>query len=152
MNMVHFSAFFKFYNCIVPKHFMIICMFMWLGLIRQPKWGHLRNLHAAIKSCSKTLLSAPQNTLSLGLKQQVKYLNTTFGHLNDSECPHLIIDHPIYFRPMFTERANQNVLPFWKIETIKKSLSDFKAFHTFYLHNQLAFSQIAGVYRSTLPK
>ncbi|KAI9097813.1 hypothetical protein K1719_025584 [Acacia pycnantha] len=40
------------------------------GLIRQPKWGHLRDLHAAIKSCSKTLLSATPTTLSLGGQQQ----------------------------------------------------------------------------------
>ncbi|XP_028787785.1 beta-galactosidase 16 [Neltuma alba] len=40
------------------------------GLIRQPKWGHLRDLHAAIKSCSKTLLSATQTTLSLGRQQE----------------------------------------------------------------------------------
>ncbi|KAF7816832.1 beta-galactosidase 16-like [Senna tora] len=40
------------------------------GLIRQPKWGHLKKLHAAIKSCSNTLLSATQTTLNLGTKQE----------------------------------------------------------------------------------
>lgn len=40
------------------------------GLIRQPKWGHLRDLHAAIKSCSKTILSSTQATLSLGGQQE----------------------------------------------------------------------------------
>ncbi|KAL3592457.1 hypothetical protein D5086_011097 [Populus alba] len=40
------------------------------GLIRQPKWGHLKELHAAIKSCSKLLLHGAHKTLSLGPLQQ----------------------------------------------------------------------------------
>ncbi|KDP24928.1 hypothetical protein JCGZ_24426 [Jatropha curcas] len=40
------------------------------GLIRQPKWGHLKELHAAIKNCSSALLEGAQTTLSLGELQQ----------------------------------------------------------------------------------
>ncbi|XP_011003430.1 PREDICTED: beta-galactosidase 16-like [Populus euphratica] len=40
------------------------------GLIRQPKWGHLKELHAAIKSCSKLLLHGEHKTFSLGPLQQ----------------------------------------------------------------------------------
>ncbi|KAJ6352714.1 hypothetical protein OIU76_001859 [Salix suchowensis] len=40
------------------------------GLIRQPKWGHLKELHAAIKSCSKLLLDGAYKTFSLGPLQQ----------------------------------------------------------------------------------
>ncbi|KAF1890116.1 hypothetical protein Lal_00025449 [Lupinus albus] len=40
------------------------------GLVRQPHWGHLKKLHAAIKSCSKTLLYETQTTFSLGRGQQ----------------------------------------------------------------------------------
>ncbi|MED6124478.1 hypothetical protein PIB30_059281 [Stylosanthes scabra] len=40
------------------------------GLFRQPKWGHLRELHAAIKSCSSTLLQGVQSNFSLGNLQQ----------------------------------------------------------------------------------
>ena len=42
------------------------------GLIRQPKWGHLKELHAAIKLSSKALLSGAQTILSLGRLQQVR--------------------------------------------------------------------------------
>ncbi|GFY85422.1 glycosyl hydrolase family 35 protein [Actinidia rufa] len=41
------------------------------GLIRQPKWGHLKELHAAIKLCSTTLLSGLLTTSSLGERQEV---------------------------------------------------------------------------------
>ncbi|CAJ1937761.1 unnamed protein product [Sphenostylis stenocarpa] len=40
------------------------------GLLRQPKWGHLRELHAAIKSCSTTLLEGKKSNFSLGQQQE----------------------------------------------------------------------------------
>ncbi|XP_057540093.1 beta-galactosidase 6 [Amaranthus tricolor] len=39
------------------------------GLIRQPKWGHLRELHTVIKACSKTLLNGNKSNFSLGQLQ-----------------------------------------------------------------------------------
>ncbi|KAK4391053.1 Beta-galactosidase 16 [Sesamum angolense] len=39
------------------------------GLIRQPKWGHLKELHAAVK-CSDTLLYGQQSNFSLGALQE----------------------------------------------------------------------------------
>lgn len=38
-------------------------------MINQPKWGHLKELHAAIKLCSATLLSGVPTKLSLGQEQ-----------------------------------------------------------------------------------
>lgn len=45
-----------------------------IGLIRQPKWGHLKDLHAAIKLCEPALVAAdsPQY-IKLGPKQEVSY-------------------------------------------------------------------------------
>ncbi|XP_062148076.1 beta-galactosidase 6 isoform X2 [Alnus glutinosa] len=40
------------------------------GLIRQPKWGHLKELHAAIKFCSATLLQGVRTNFSLGQHQE----------------------------------------------------------------------------------
>ncbi|XP_010521259.1 PREDICTED: beta-galactosidase 6 [Tarenaya hassleriana] len=40
------------------------------GLVRQPKYGHLKELHAAIKSCMKPLLMGKHTLLSLGPLQQ----------------------------------------------------------------------------------
>ncbi|XP_042025318.1 beta-galactosidase 16-like [Salvia splendens] len=40
------------------------------GLIRQPKWGHLKELHAAVSQCSNTLLYGTQTIISLGELQQ----------------------------------------------------------------------------------
>lgn len=54
--------------------------FMNPGLIRQPKWGHLKELHAAIKSCSTTILEGVQSNFSLGQLQQV-ISNTTQSYV-----------------------------------------------------------------------
>ncbi|GMY12560.1 beta-galactosidase 6-like isoform X2 [Fagus crenata] len=40
------------------------------GLIRQPKWGHLKELHATIKLCSTTLLQGARTNYSLGQQQE----------------------------------------------------------------------------------
>lgn len=36
------------------------------GLARQPKWGHLRDVHKAIKMCEKALVSTNPVVTSLG--------------------------------------------------------------------------------------
>lgn len=40
------------------------------GLIRQPKWGHLKQLHKAMKFCSITLLQGVQTNFSIGQLQE----------------------------------------------------------------------------------
>ncbi|XP_017985007.1 PREDICTED: beta-galactosidase 6 isoform X1 [Theobroma cacao] len=40
------------------------------GLLRQPKWGHLKELHAVIKNCSTPLLEGVQTNFSIGQFQQ----------------------------------------------------------------------------------
>lgn len=43
---------------------------MTTGFKRQPKWGHLRELHRAIESCSTTLLEGVPTNFSLGQFQE----------------------------------------------------------------------------------
>ncbi|KAJ8420168.1 hypothetical protein Cgig2_000258 [Carnegiea gigantea] len=40
------------------------------GLLRQPKWGHLKELHTVIKASSKTLLEGQQSNFALGQLQE----------------------------------------------------------------------------------
>ncbi|XP_022132466.1 beta-galactosidase 3 [Momordica charantia] len=48
------------------------------GLIRQPKYGHLKELHRAVKMCEKALVSADPIVTSLGSSQQA-YVYTSEG-------------------------------------------------------------------------
>ncbi|CAK9169228.1 unnamed protein product [Ilex paraguariensis] len=58
------------------------------GLIRQPKWGHLKELHAAVKLCSKTLLSGAPVTLSLGQLQEAYVF-----HGESGECAAFLVNN-----------------------------------------------------------
>ncbi|GLT47818.1 hypothetical protein SLA2020_214800 [Shorea laevis] len=40
------------------------------GLVREPKWGHLRNLHKAIKLCEPALVNSDPTVTSLGKNQE----------------------------------------------------------------------------------
>lgn len=41
------------------------------GFIRQPKWGHLRDLHMAIRHCEDYLVEAYPSIIPLGLHLEV---------------------------------------------------------------------------------
>lgn len=107
------------------------------GLIKQPKWGHLKDLHAAVKSCSEPLLYGTQTTLSLGSQQQVIknedfstyfpyfFLTSTLNRRKQKKNQYyvsnqVIIFSPLFFRLMFS-KAPRNVLPSWKIVDLKMS-------------------------------
>ncbi|KAF5205967.1 Beta-galactosidase [Thalictrum thalictroides] len=49
------------------------------GLIRQPKYGHLKDLHTAIKLCEGSLISADPVATSLGNLQQANVFSSTSG-------------------------------------------------------------------------
>lgn len=49
------------------------------GFPRQPKWGHLKDLHAAIKLCSHTILSGVTSIASLGQQQEAYTYNGESG-------------------------------------------------------------------------
>ncbi|XP_023543829.1 beta-galactosidase 3-like [Cucurbita pepo subsp. pepo] len=49
------------------------------GLIRQPKYGHLKELHRAVKMCEKALVSADPIVTSLGSSQQAYVYTSESG-------------------------------------------------------------------------
>lgn len=52
------------------------------GLIRQPKYGHLKDMHAALKQCSQTVLYGNLVTESLGDKQDVSMRFMVYKNLD----------------------------------------------------------------------
>ncbi|KDP40776.1 hypothetical protein JCGZ_24775 [Jatropha curcas] len=49
------------------------------GLIRQPKWGHLKDLHRAIKLCEPALVSAAPTVMPLGNYQEAHVFKSKSG-------------------------------------------------------------------------
>jgi len=44
-----------------------------LGLLHEPKWGHLKDLHAALKLCEPALVATDSPTyIKLGPQQEVR--------------------------------------------------------------------------------
>ncbi|KAM6559512.1 hypothetical protein CsatA_028751 [Cannabis sativa] len=58
------------------------------GLISEPKWGHLKELHAVIKLCSKTLLSKQQTSFPLDDIHQAY----VYGDYNSEECVAFLVN------------------------------------------------------------
>jgi len=46
-------------------------LFLRAGLLRQPKWGHLKDLHRAIKLCEPALVSGDPTVTKIGNYQEV---------------------------------------------------------------------------------
>ncbi|XP_042432233.1 beta-galactosidase 8-like isoform X4 [Zingiber officinale] len=49
------------------------------GIVRQPKWGHLRDLHKAIKLCEKALIATDPTYTSLGPNLEAHVYKTSSG-------------------------------------------------------------------------
>ncbi|XP_010242207.1 PREDICTED: beta-galactosidase [Nelumbo nucifera] len=49
------------------------------GLLREPKWGHLRDLHRAIKLCEPALVSADPTVISFGNYQEAHVFRSNSG-------------------------------------------------------------------------
>ncbi|EPS62826.1 beta-galactosidase, partial [Genlisea aurea] len=49
------------------------------GLLREPKWGHLKDLHRAIKLCEQALLYGTHTVTSLGNSREAHVYKTTSG-------------------------------------------------------------------------
>ncbi|OMP01166.1 Glycoside hydrolase, family 35 [Corchorus olitorius] len=59
------------------------------GLLRQPKWGHLKELHSAIKNCSATLLEGVETNFSIGPFQQAY----VFEEANGGGCVAFLVNN-----------------------------------------------------------
>ncbi|XP_019444794.1 PREDICTED: beta-galactosidase 3-like isoform X1 [Lupinus angustifolius] len=83
------------------------------GLVRQPKYGHLKELHKAIKMCEQALVSADPFVTSLGNFQEAHVYSTKSG-----DCAAFLsnYDTKSYARVMFNNMHYN--LPPWSISIL----------------------------------
>ncbi|ERN14823.1 beta-galactosidase 8 isoform X1 [Amborella trichopoda] len=78
------------------------------GYLRQPKWGHLRNLHNAIKQCEKILVTEDPTYISFGAKTEAHYYNGSDGcaaflaNIDDSSDANVTFNERSYFLPAWS--------------------------------------------------
>ncbi|KAK9102549.1 hypothetical protein Sjap_019803 [Stephania japonica] len=83
------------------------------GLLRQPKWGHLKDLHRAIKLCEPALISGESVVFSLGSFQEAHVFNYKAGGC----CAFLANYNLAYFAKVSFRGMHYN-LPPWSISIL----------------------------------
>ncbi|XP_011100972.1 beta-galactosidase 3-like [Sesamum indicum] len=91
------------------------------GLIRQPKYGHLKELHRAVKLCEKALVSSDPVVTSLGSLQQAHVYSSESG-----DCAAFLsnYDTKSAVRVMFNNMHYNLITLYTYISTVKHSPSD----------------------------
>ncbi|KAL5780565.1 hypothetical protein ACOSQ2_011302 [Xanthoceras sorbifolium] len=83
------------------------------GLIRQPKYGHLKELHRAIKQCEHALVSSDPTVTSLGTYQQVHVFSSGKG-----SCAAFIANYNSKSAARVTYNGRHYNLPPWSISIL----------------------------------
>ncbi|XP_019152748.1 PREDICTED: beta-galactosidase 5-like isoform X2 [Ipomoea nil] len=83
------------------------------GLIRQPKYGHLRELHRAIKLCQEAIVSSDPTVISLGSSQEASIFSDGKG-----KCAAFLsnLDTKSAARVVFNNRHHK--LPPWSVSIL----------------------------------
>ncbi|KAF8388821.1 hypothetical protein HHK36_025501 [Tetracentron sinense] len=83
------------------------------GLLRQPKWGHLKDLHRAIKLCEPALVSADPTVMPLGNYQEAHVFKSKSG-----ACAAFLANYNSkFFAKVAFENMHYN-LPPWSISIL----------------------------------
>ncbi|XP_034698221.1 beta-galactosidase 8-like isoform X2 [Vitis riparia] len=83
------------------------------GFIRQPKWGHLRDLHKAIKQCEEFLISSDPTYLKLG-----KNLEAHIYYRTSNECAAFLANFDSSLDANVTFNGNSYFLPAWSVSIL----------------------------------
>nr|P45582.1 RecName: Full=Beta-galactosidase; Short=Lactase; Flags: Precursor [Asparagus officinalis]CAA54525.1 beta-galactosidase [Asparagus officinalis] len=82
------------------------------GLLRQPKWGHLRDLHKAIKLCEPALVSGEPTITSLGQNQE------SYVYRSKSSCAAFLANFNSRYYATVTFNGMHYNLPPWSVSIL----------------------------------
>ncbi|XP_074584190.1 beta-galactosidase-like [Curcuma longa] len=83
------------------------------GLLRQPKWGHLRDLHKAIKLCEPALVSGDPTVTKLGNNQEAHVYRS-----NSGACAAFLANNDPSWDVRVTFNGFPYDLPAWSISVL----------------------------------
>ncbi|KAI4368179.1 hypothetical protein MLD38_016766 [Melastoma candidum] len=83
------------------------------GFIRQPKWGHLRGLHRAIKLCEEPLVYSKPNHISLG-----KNLEAHIYNKSTESCAAFLANYDSANDANVSFGGNSYFLPAWSVSIL----------------------------------
>ncbi|GAU34772.1 hypothetical protein TSUD_205760, partial [Trifolium subterraneum] len=83
------------------------------GLLNQPKWGHLNDLHKAIKLCEKALLSVDPTVTWPGKNLEVHEFKTNTG-----VCSAFLANYDTKYAATIKYGDGQYELPPWSVSIL----------------------------------
>nr|XP_027105178.1 beta-galactosidase 6-like [Coffea arabica] len=83
------------------------------GFIRQPKWGHLRDLHIAIKHCEDYLVEADPSRVSLGMNLEAHVYYKT-----SNDCAAFLANYDSKVDANVTFKGISYFLPAWSVSIL----------------------------------
>ncbi|KAK9268044.1 hypothetical protein L1049_010483 [Liquidambar formosana] len=83
------------------------------GFIRQPKWGHLRDLHWAIKQCEEYLVSSDPIHQQLGAN-----LEAHIYYKTSNDCAAFLANYDSISNATVTFNGNSYFLPAWSVSIL----------------------------------
>lgn len=83
------------------------------GFIRQPKWGHLRDLHKAIKLCEDHLVSSEPTHVQLGSK-----LEAHVYYKSSNDCAAFLANYDSSQDATVQFNGNSHFLPAWSVSIL----------------------------------
>ncbi|XP_016511915.1 beta-galactosidase 6-like [Nicotiana tabacum] len=83
------------------------------GFISQPKWGHLRDLHKALKHCEEYLVNADPTHLSLGFKLEAHVYYKT-----SNDCAAFLANYGSSSDANVTFNGKSYFLPAWSVSIL----------------------------------
>ncbi|XP_073149105.1 beta-galactosidase 8-like isoform X2 [Henckelia pumila] len=83
------------------------------GLLRQPKWGHLKDLHKAIKLCENAMVATDPQTISLGSNLEATVYKTEPGL-----CAAFLVNVNTQSDVTVTFNGNSYNLPAWSVSIL----------------------------------
>ncbi|KAE9600122.1 putative beta-galactosidase [Lupinus albus] len=89
------------------------------GLLRQPKYTHLKDLHRAIKQCEHALVSSDPTVISLGTYEQAHVFSSGTG-----KCAAFLANYHSNSSARVTFNNRHYDLPAWSISILPDCLTD----------------------------
>lgn len=83
------------------------------GMVRQPKWGHLRDLHFAIKQCEDHLVEADPSRIELGLNLEAHVYYKT-----SNDCAAFLANYDSKADANVTFNGVSYFLPAWSVSIL----------------------------------
>ncbi|KAL8460332.1 hypothetical protein ACS0TY_032031 [Phlomoides rotata] len=113
------------------------------GLVNQPKWGHLRDLHIAIKQCEEHLVNANATQMPLG-----ENLEAHVYYKSSKDCVAFLANYGSSSDATVNFRGNSYLLPAWSVSILPDCVNVI--FNSAKVISQTSLEDDAGTWNITM--